>query len=171
MFRTATQPRENYTQKLENLNFSFHQEYWNEEAYYEFTSEEIDQLEATTSELYQRCIDAVDWIIQNKFYQPYNLTPTAISLIENSWIIDAPSLYGRFDLWYDGVHKPPKLFEFNAETPTAIYEAAVIQWFWLQDTFPNADQFNSIHDKLLNAWQWFKNQGHTTIHFTAMPDY
>ncbi len=55
---------------------------------------------------------------------------------------------GRFDLAYDG-KGPPKLLEYNADTPTALYEAAVVQWYWLKDVKPEADQFNSIHEKLI----------------------
>jgi glutathionylspermidine synthase len=36
-------------------------------------------------------------------------------------------LYGRFDLAYRG-DGPPKLLEYNADTPTALFEAAVVQW-------------------------------------------
>jgi glutathionylspermidine synthase len=56
-----------------------------------------------------------------------------------------PALYGRFDVLYDG-SSPPKLLEYNADTPTSLLEAAVIQWYWLQDVFPAADQFNSLHE-------------------------
>ena len=27
---------------------------------------------------------------------------------------------------------PPKLLEYNADTPTSLYESAVLQWFWLE---------------------------------------
>ena len=43
-----------------------------------------------------------------------------------------PSLYGRFDLRYDG-QGPAKLLEYNADTPTAVFETGVFQWKWLED--------------------------------------
>ena len=43
-----------------------------------------------------------------------------------------PSLYGRFDLRYDG-KGPAKLLEYNADTPTAVFETGVFQWQWLED--------------------------------------
>ncbi len=55
------------------------------------------------------------------------------------------------DLAYDGVGIP-KMLEYNADTPTSLLEAAVIQWQWFQDTYPDADQFNSIHERLIEAW-------------------
>jgi glutathionylspermidine synthase len=53
---------------------------------------------------------------------------------------------------YDG-RNPPKLLEYNADTPTSLLESAIIQWYWFQDRFPNADQFNSLHEKLIERWK------------------
>ena len=60
-----------------------------------------------------------------------------------------------------------KLLEYNADTPTALVEASVAQWFWLQDTHPEADQFNSIHERLIEAWRRWAG---TTIHFSSIKD-
>jgi glutathionylspermidine synthase len=35
--------------------------------------------------------------------------------------------------------------QYNANTPTALLEVAIAQWYWLQDVFPKSDQFNSLH--------------------------
>jgi len=72
--------------------------------------------------------------------------------IERVWRRSDPTICGRFDLAYDG-NGPPKLLEYNADTPTSLYEAAVVQWYWLKDVKPDADQFNSIHEKLIDAWR------------------
>src|SRR5690606_24481751 len=51
-----------------------------------------------------------------------------------------------------------KLLEFNADTPTSLYESAVFQWNWLEvmkqrgKLAADADQFNSIHDRLVEAF-------------------
>jgi glutathionylspermidine synthase len=76
----------------------------------------------------------------------------AVPLIESSWEAEPPSLYGRLDLAYDG-KEPPKLLEYNADTPTSLLEAAVVQWYWLQDVFPKRDQFNSLHERLIALWK------------------
>ena len=47
----------------------------------------------------------------------------------------------------------PKLLEYNADTPTSLLEAAVVQWYWLQDTFPGRDQFNSLHQRIVELWR------------------
>jgi glutathionylspermidine synthase len=74
-----------------------------------------------------------------------------------SWRAAEPSLYGRFDLSYDGTG-PAKLLEYNADTPTALYETGYFQWQWLEDLLARGwlpegtDQFNSVHDRLVARW-------------------
>lgn len=172
MERIGQAPRAQWQQKVEALGFSFHtmhgEPYWNESAYYLFSSREIDQIEDASAELHRLAILAVDHIISNKRLTEFSIPEAFHALVERSWHRREPTLYGRFDLAYDGI-APPKLLEYNADTPTALYEAAVVQWYWLKDTYPDADQFNSIHEKLLVAWQEFVRQYGTsvTVHFAS----
>lgn len=157
MERILTTPRENWERKLEELGFGYHsleELYWDESAYYRFTSAEIHQIETASAELWQMCLDAVEYVIKNKLWFRFHIPEYFRKFIEQSWEEDHPSIYGRFDLGYDG--KNIKLLEFNADTPTSLYEASVIQWYWLQDKFPAADQFNSIHEKLIDYWTYLK---------------
>jgi glutathionylspermidine synthase len=112
----------------------------------------VDVLEAASNELEKMSLAAVQHVIDNHLYARMGIAPAAIPLIEKSWEAEPPSLYGRFDLAYDGVN-PPKLLEYNADTPTSLLEAAVVQWYWLQDLFPQRDQFNSIHERLIALWK------------------
>src|SRR5207253_2909852 len=48
--------------------------------------------------------------------------------------------------------------------------AAVVQWDWLQATRPDADQFNSIHERLIAAWRDF-GIGDRTLHLAAVKDH
>src|ERR1700740_969359 len=91
----------------------------------------------------------------------------AVPLIERSWEAEPPSLYGRFDLAYDG-RSPPKLLEYNADTPTSLLESAVIQWIWREDVHPEADQFNSIHERLIAAWSALPD--HERVVVTCLTD-
>jgi glutathionylspermidine synthase len=75
-----------------------------------------------------------------------------LPLIEASWHAETPSIYGRFDLTYDGT-RPPRLLEYNADTPTSLLEAAVVQWYWLEDSAPASDQFDSSHERLIELWK------------------
>jgi glutathionylspermidine synthase len=75
----------------------------------------------------------------------------AAGQIRETWRSQPPALYGRLDLAYDG--RQIKLLEYNADTPTGLLEAAVAQWYWLEERFPKADQFNSLHERLVAKWK------------------
>jgi glutathionylspermidine synthase len=155
MRRVPLSPRDGWQRKVESVGLTWHsgeQPYWNESAVYEFTAREIEVIEAATNELEAMTIRAAQHIIDNKLYAKMGIPELAVPLIESSWEAEPPSLYGRFDLAYDGDH-PPKLLEYNADTPTSLLEAAVVQWHWLKDTFPYRDQFNSIHERLISLWK------------------
>jgi glutathionylspermidine synthase len=173
MERSVTPPRFNWQEKVESHGMMYHtidgQVYWDETAYYSFTSAEIDVLETATSELHEMCIKAAEHIITKKLYDRLMIPSQAVALIERSWENDEPSILGRFDLAYDG-HSPPKMLEYNADTPTALLEASVIQWFWLKERFPDADQFNSIHEKLIDGWKDLKPHLDEPLYFGCVKD-
>jgi glutathionylspermidine synthase len=129
--------------------------YWDESAYYEFSLAEVERLEETVAELHEMCVETAGWVVRQFRYADFGITdPRVIRLIERSWDRRAEeiSLYGRFDLRYDG-DGPAKLLEYNADTPTSLLEAAGPQWFWLEECHPGADQWNSLHEKLVEAWR------------------
>jgi glutathionylspermidine synthase len=155
MRRIRCAPRHGWQDKVEKLGLAWHsgaEPYWNESAFYEFTAKEVEVLETATNELEGMCLQAAQHIIDEKLYARMGIPPMAVPLIEGSWEAEPPSLYGRFDFAYDGAG-PPKLLEYNADTPTSLLEAAVAQWYWLQEVYPKRDQFNSIHERLLALWQ------------------
>ena len=155
MKRIRTAPRADWQQRVSEQGLTFHtaagDAYWNESAYYEFTSAQVDVLEAATNALHEMCLEAVQHVIDHKRYRELHIPEIAVPMIEESWDRELPSIYGRFDFAYDG-SGAPKLLEYNADTPTSLLEASVIQWSWAEDRFPEADQFNSIHDKLIAWW-------------------
>src|SRR5580692_4995934 len=155
MRRIAEPPRADWQSKVEAAGLTWHtpgQPYWNESAFYAFTAREVDTLEAASNELEQMSLAAVQHIIDNKLYAQMGIPDSAVPLVESSWEAEPPSLYGRFDLAYCG-DGSPKLLEYNADTPTSLLEAAVAQWYWLEDTHPRSGQFNSIHDRLIALWK------------------
>jgi glutathionylspermidine synthase len=168
MRRETCAERDGWRGRVEELGFDFHtidgEPYWREDVCYRFDADEIDTLEEATAELHGLCLDAVDRIVRSDRCAQLGLDDEAISLVERSWRAGEPALYGRMDLCWDG-SGPPKLLEYNADTPTALFEASVVQWHWLQDTRPDADQFNSIHEKLIARWQQFAPM--KKIHFAA----
>ncbi len=168
MQRHACNPRVDWRAKVESVGLTYHSHdtgpYWDESACYELTAAEVNTLEAAAHTLHYLCIEAAEAVIQNEWWTRLGIPALAVPEILGSWERDDFSLYGRFDLSYDGV-TPPKLLEYNADTPTALVEAAVAQWFWLQETQPAADQFNSIHERLIEAWRRWAG---TTLHFSGI---
>jgi glutathionylspermidine synthase len=170
--RQDTQPRPGWQAKVEALGLNYHttasEPYWDESVCYRFTAAEIDQLEAATNELHRICIEAAAHVIEKALYSQFGIPKRFIPLIVNSWEREDLSLHGRFDLRYDGAGEP-KMYEYNADTPTSLLEASVAQWYWLEEVMPKADQFNSIHEKLIARWKEGGVKG--TVHFACAGDH
>jgi glutathionylspermidine synthase len=165
MQRIPLTPRPDWQQKVETAGLTFHspegmdRPYWDESAAYQFTTAEVDTLEAAGNTLQEMCFAAAQHIIDEKRYVELDIPEIAIPAIEWAWNNEPPALYGRFDLSWAGAHSghAPKLLEYNADTPTSLLEAAVIQWSWLEELGTSLaskpDQFNSIHEKLIAKWK------------------
>jgi glutathionylspermidine synthase len=164
MQRITCPERNDWRVTAESAGFNFHtvddERYWDERAYYAFTLDEIErQIEAPSGEIDAMCLELVGHAIGDENTLRRLKIPEAFwPLISASWHGDQASLYGRLDLSFDG-RGPAKLLEYNADTPTSIFEAAVFQWTWLEQAIERhivparADQFNSIHERLIGAWK------------------
>jgi len=169
MQRVSLPPRPDWRERVEEEGLTWHtaqdgQPYWDESAYWLFSADEIDRIEEATTDLYAMALEALGQAIETKGLEGFGYPPETIKLIKASWRArrDEPSLYARLDLAYDG--RDLKLLEINGDTPTALLEASVVQWVWLEARFPELDQFNSIHEKLIAA---FKGQSPGLVHFTS----
>jgi glutathionylspermidine synthase len=125
--------------------------YWDESVHYVFEMDEILSLEADVETLHSMCLDAVEHVVLTERYRDFAIPEWVWPAIAESWRRSDPHVYGRFDLRYDG-GGPAKLLEYNADTPTSLLEASVVQWFWKTEVFPDDDQWNSIHEKLVARW-------------------
>jgi glutathionylspermidine synthase len=179
MQRLACPERDDWRLTAEATGFVFHsiggERYWDERAFYAFTLDEIERLiELPTAEIDAMCIELVAEAIDDEEYLRRLKIPEAFwPLISESWHRDEASLYGRIDLSFDG-SGPAKLLEYNADTPTSIFEAAVFQWSWLEQAIErrlipvHADQYNSIHERLIETWPKLGEGGH--LHLTGTTD-
>lgn len=171
MRRESLPARPDWRERVETLGFDFHTldglPYWVEGACYRFTAHEIDRFEAVGNELHAMCLELVSEVIQAGRYDEFGLDARAAGLVEASWNAREPALYGRFDLAYDG-YGEPKLLEYNADTPTSLFEASVVQWYWLEDTRAGADQFNLLHEALVERWKTVTAAG--PVHFSGCLD-
>src|SRR5215212_8515520 len=179
MQRLACPERDDWRLTADRTGFDFHtidgERYWDERAYYAFSLQEIErQIEQPTAEIEAMCLELVGVAIDDEEYlQRLKIPQTLWPLISESWHNDHASLYGRLDLSFDG-RGPAKLLEYNADTPSSIFEAAVFQWTWLEQAIERnivpkrADQFNSIHERLIDAWK--KHGGAKHLHLAGMND-
>jgi len=170
MQRIVCPERDDWQAGADAAGFDFHtaggERYWDERAYYGFTLDEIERgIETPTADIHAMCLELVRRAVDDEnILRRLKIPPAFWPLIAESWRRKDASLYGRLDLSFDG-RGPAKLLEYNADTPTSIFEAAVFQWTWLEQAIERqiipkrADQFNSIHDSLIAQWRSIGN-GH-----------
>lgn len=170
MQRIVCPERDDWQAGADAAGFDFHTaggaRYWDERAYYGFTLDEIERgIETPTADIHAMCLELVRRAVDDEnILRRLKIPPAFWPLIAESWRRKDASLYGRLDLSFDG-RGPAKLLEYNADTPTSIFEAAVFQWTWLEQAIERqiipkrADQFNSIHDSLIAQWRSIGN-GH-----------
>jgi glutathionylspermidine synthase len=144
--------------------------YWREDAAYVFTSEEVDHLEAVTEELHEMAMAATrrmaaDEDVLRRLGLPPSCWPALRASLDDQ---GAWSLYGRFDLAYDGSAEP-RLLEYNADTPAGLVEAAVSQWSWLEALHPDLDQWNLLHERLVQTFARHVPPG-VPMHFAVGAD-
>jgi glutathionylspermidine synthase len=164
MQRIVCPERDDWRLTADETGFDFHtingERYWDERAYYAFTLAQIEsQIEEPTGEIDAMCLELAGRAIDDeRMLRRLKIPEKFWPLISESWHNDESSLYGRLDLSFDG-RGPAKLLEYNADTPTSIFESAVFQWTWLEQASErsiipaHADQFNSIHERLIEAWK------------------
>ena len=179
MRRVTFQPRPDWQAQVERLGFAFHtidgETYWDERAAYAFTLEQIERdIEAPTEAIEQLCFAFIEKAISDDEILTRLAIPAAQwDFIRESWQRGDRNLYGRLDLAYDG-KGPAKLLEYNADTPTGLFESSVVQWDWLEQamksgTLPRgSDQFNSLHERLIAAFGNLREPSPYRLHLTCV---
>jgi len=159
--------RAGWRQRVEDAGLLWHgaegEPYWSEDRSLALTLAAAETLEDAANELHALCLDACDQIVRRGWWERLALPEQAIGMVQTSWLAGDPALYGRFDLAWDG-RGTPRLLEYNADTPTSLLEAAVIQWQWLEDVAPESDQLNSLHEALVERWRIFPEP---LVHFAC----
>ncbi len=139
---------------LEKLGFYWHTDadetpYVSDEIVRVSTAEADAYYEAA-NELYEMFVAAAQHVIDNNLFHELGIPFNLVDLIKQSWENEVHwHLYGRFDFAGGLDGKPIKLIEFNADTPTAVFETAIIQWAMLKENgMDEASQFNDLYDAL-----------------------
>ena len=116
----------------------------------QITQEEAEAYYEACNELYDMFCEAGDYVIENNLFHEINIPFNLVDAIKESWENDVHwHLYSRFDLAGGIDGKPIKLIEFNADTPTSLFETAIIQWALLKaNNLDEASQFNNVYEAL-----------------------
>lgn len=171
--------RQGWRERAAEVGFTFAdmggEPYWDETSAYRFTLAEIeDGIEDPATELHALCRAAADRAAESEEWMDrMGIPQNQRDFVAQSWAAGEPELYGRFDLtWGAEGQTHAKLLEYNADTPTSLYESASFQWLWLEEARdqgllpPGADQFNAIHEALVARWAEIAEPGQD-IHFAA----
>jgi glutathionylspermidine synthase len=171
MQRIKINPRPNFSEAIQSQGLLWSEGYYHEDAVYAFGKNEVEAIDVATHQLFELCVLAMDKILENDDLLARFKIPTQFhQLLKTSWQKDYVSLYGRFDLAFNPTTEDIKLLEFNADTPTSLLEASVIQWYWLQDYNQmhgqNYDQYNIIHEHLESHIQSIKDEHYLSNELT-----
>ena len=149
--------------------------YWDETAYYRFTLRQIEEdLEKPAEEIDAMCFQLLDRSLADEtVYRRLCIPKTYWDYVADSWRNREKDLYGRLDFSYDG-EGAAKLLEYNADTPTTLYESAIFQWVWLEEAISggliprDCDQFAELHEDLVDAFRAMGIDG--ILHLACLSD-
>ncbi|MGY8935786.1 MAG: glutathionylspermidine synthase family protein [Alphaproteobacteria bacterium] len=170
MKRISITERNDWKSQADALGFNFHtfdgDPYWDETACYQFSLKQIeDDIEDPSEVIENMCFDVVSRAVESEEIMAKLAIPEYFwDYVRASWLNKDKNLYGRLDFSYDGAG-PAKLLEYNADTPTSLYESAAFQWVWLEQAMgrgiipSGCDQFNSIHETMIDAFGRFDIDG------------
>jgi glutathionylspermidine synthase len=116
----------------------------------EITPDEADAYYEASNELYEMFVEAGEHVIENELFHEIGIPFNLIDAVKMSWDNDIHwHLYGRFDFAGGIDGKPIKLIEFNADTPTALFETSILQWAMLKlNNMEESHQFNNLYEAL-----------------------
>ena len=119
------------------------------------SEDEANDYYEAVNELYDMFVEAGEYIIENNLFHELGIPFNLVDIIKESWESDVHwHLYGRFDLAGGIDDKPIKLLEFNADTPTALFESSIVQWAILKaNNLDEASQFNGIYEALVDNFK------------------
>ncbi len=147
------------TDYLESLGFVWHTDrddssYISDELVI-ISEEEAEAYYEATNTLYDMVVEAAEHVIENNLFHEIGIPFNLVEVIKASWENDVHwHLYGRFDLAGGVDGKPIKLLEFNADTPTALFETAIVQWAMLKKNgLEEEHQFNALYEALIENFK------------------
>ncbi len=134
---------------------------WREDAVYAFSASQIDLIESVADELHGMAREAVRAAVEGRLFAQLGIRGEVARLLESSWSDywaggrlneRAGALVGRLTLAYDG-RDSIKLLGCNYDTGEGLFAASIIQRNWREALAADADQFNGLHEALVERWE------------------
>ncbi|MDB2562234.1 glutathionylspermidine synthase family protein [Sulfurimonas sp.] len=144
---------------LEELGFSWHTDEdgtkYVSDALVEISSGEAEAFYTAGNEIYDMYVEAAEYVIENNLFFDLGIPFNLVDTIKKSWENDVHwHIYGRFDLAGGIDGEQIKLIEFNADTPTALFETALLQWALLKHNIMDENsQFNNLYEAISNNFK------------------
>ncbi|MDA7818292.1 glutathionylspermidine synthase family protein [Sulfurimonas sp.] len=144
---------------LEKLGFTWHTDsdctkYVSDELI-QISSDEAEAYYTAANEIYDMYVEAAEYVIENELFFELGIPFNLVDTIKKSWESDVHwHIYGRFDLCGGIDGSPIKLIEFNADTPTSLFETTLLQWALLKENgMDEAKQFNNVYEAIKNNFK------------------
>lgn len=161
---------------LDKIGFNWHtdsdgSDYISDELI-EISPAEAEAYYEAANELYDMYVEAAQYVIDNNLFHELGIPFNLVDIIKESWENDVHwHLYGRFDFAGGIDGKPIKLIEFNADTPTSVFETAIVQWALLKENgMENSSQFNDLYDGLVENFRRLVTLSDETSEFDKIYD-
>ena len=144
---------------LEEIGFNWHTDSdgskYISDALVVISSDEAQAYYNATNEIYDMYVEAAEHVMENELFFDLGIPFNLIDAIKKSWENDVHwHLYGRFDLAGGIDGKEIKLIEFNADTPTGLFETALLQWAILKrNNMDEEKQFNNVYEAISNNFK------------------
>ena len=144
---------------LEELGFSWHTDTdgtkYVSNALVKISQDEAEAYYTATNEIYDMYVEAAEYVIENDLFFDLGIPFNLVESIKKSWENDVHwHIYGRFDLAGGLDAQDIKLIEFNADTPTSLFETALLQWALLKhNNMDESKQFNNVYEAITNNFK------------------
>lgn len=168
--------RPNWIDLAKSQGLIFWENYWDESKFYSFTHDEIEKIiHPGIQSLHDICLELVDKAVDSEEMLSQLCIPEWFwPRLRDSWKNRSETLLGRFDLVYDG-NTAPKMLEYNADTPSMLYETGFFQLQWLEQAIelgivpPQSTQYNTVQDEMVSFFQTLKTDN-KPIYFACVKE-
>jgi len=163
-------------EELDSIGFTWHKDadgsnYIANEIVH-ISQQEAEAYYEAANTLYDMYVEAAQHVIDNDLFFELDIPYTLKEAILQSWENDVHwHIYGRFDFagGIDGT--PIKLLEFNADTPTALFETSLLQWALIKaNGLDETRQFNDVYEAIKENFKRLITLEESTERFTELYD-